>query len=60
MNKAMKPHWYFFTYEECPVCGRGKSYRERRYTPRPSDGSLRYDFKQTYDYCLEREAIAYA
>ena len=32
---AMKPHWYFITYRECPVCGRCEEYRERRYTKKP-------------------------
>lgn len=44
-------HWYFITYQECPVCGRGKTYRERRYTRRPEDPSKRYKYEQVYDWC---------
>jgi len=30
-----KPHWYFQYFYICPVCGRTKIDRERRYTPKP-------------------------
>jgi hypothetical protein len=44
-------YWYFITYYECPVCGRGSEFRERRYTEKPTDINDRYEFIQLYDYC---------
>lgn len=55
-----KKYWYFIWHGECPVCGKDKSFRERRYTPRPKDIQLRHGYSPMdvcYDYCLEREAI---
>ena len=50
----MKKYWYFITIHECPVCGGGKTYRERRYTDKPTDPFQRYRYEQFYDYCLDR------
>lgn len=40
-----KPHWYYITYSECPVCGRTSIYRERRYGPRPKRFEQRNRFE---------------
>lgn len=44
-------HWYFITFEDCPVCGHGKEYRERRFTPKPKDPAKRYQYRHYWDYC---------
>lgn len=46
-----KKYWYLITITECPVCGRGDTYRERQYTKKPKDDSKRYVFEQIYDWC---------
>ena len=33
--RKLPPHWYYIWRGHCPVCGRFKEYRERRYTARP-------------------------
>jgi hypothetical protein len=57
----MKAHWYQQHIGACPVCGKDKSFRVRIYGKKPKSAKLRYiylsDF-QTYDHCLEREAIS--
>lgn len=50
-TKPKRKFWIFLTYYECPVCGRGKEYRERRYTPKPATGRSKYI--ESYDWCLE-------
>lgn len=40
------PHWYFVTFSECPVCGKGDTCRERRYGKRPVRLEERYSFQQ--------------
>lgn len=47
----MKKYWYFISTYECPLCGSGETYRERRYTEKPIAASMRYAFKYYYDYC---------
>lgn len=44
-------HWYFITYDECPICGHEIETRERRYTPRPPRFEDRHEFIVHYDYC---------
>jgi hypothetical protein len=46
-----KKYWIFIEIWECPVCGDGNTYRERRYTPRPENLAERRKFVQHYDYC---------
>ena len=50
-----RPHgrgcWYMHFIEECPVCGRGSEWKERRYTPKPKTAALRWEFIERYDYC---------
>ena len=50
----MIKYWYMRFIGECPVCGRDKGYRERRYTPRPENASERVTYLSdfdTYDHC---------
>ena len=42
--------WYRICIRECPVCGRGKEWRERMPPPRPPIEE-RYEYRQAYDYC---------
>jgi len=54
-KKRMPKHWYKIYYGECPVCGKPKEYRERMYTPRPTNQLDRYQQladMETYDWCL--------
>lgn len=44
-------YWYKFTMFECPVCGRGGTSKERKFTPKPKDAMQRYEFVQWYDQC---------
>lgn len=43
--------WYHTTIVECVLCGRDDIYRERRYTIKPSNPSLRLDYSQTACGC---------
>lgn len=38
-------HWYRTIYEECPVCGRGKTYKVREYSSRPDEPGERIRFE---------------
>jgi len=51
--KNKKAHWYLFTVTECPVCGNGEEYKERKYTEKPKDKEDRYIYQQQYDNCME-------
>lgn len=51
--KNEKGCWYMTYIEECPACGRGDEYRERRPAPAPEHKSEQYQFIQRYDWCLE-------
>lgn len=45
-------YWILTTVHECPVCGRGSTYRERIYDrPRPSEPGELYKFEVVYDWC---------
>lgn len=58
--KDERVHWYRLHKGECPVCGRDASYRERVYGPKPENPQERVremPDQETYDQCLEREAI---
>ena len=35
MIKSIEKYWYYMERHACVLCGREKTYRERRYTPRP-------------------------
>ena len=49
-TKVMK-YWYKIDIYECVLCGRTKTYRERKYTPRPDNANERIHFHQ--DGCSE-------
>ncbi len=36
-------HWYFISYFGCPVCGSGRTYRERRYGRKPKSYWKRHE-----------------
>lgn len=46
-----RKHWYFITEEFCPACMASRTYRERRYTPRPTLWWERHESMEVYDYC---------
>jgi len=55
-------HWYKITIHYCPVCGKSKEYRERRYGKRPKDigyqpNPERFEFVEMYDYCMEWDGL---
>lgn len=61
MNKKRKTKarfWFRLVTTECPVCGRGKSCRERVYGKRPKEPSKCYVYEELYDYCIEHGAIS--
>ena len=45
-RKSLAPHWYFVSYHECVLCGSHKTYRERRFDPKPDDWQKRVDFTE--------------
>lgn len=47
----MKKYWYLFTWIGCPVCGRGHTYKERMYSPKPKGYLNRHKESEIYDYC---------
>ena len=49
--KPRKGYWYKHFTTECPVCGRGDSWKERQYTPKPTDPQERWVWKSDYDWC---------
>ena len=46
-----KKYWIFKTVYYCPLCGKEKVYRERRYTKKPESFNKRQDWNEKYDYC---------
>lgn len=50
-KKPRAKHWYKQHTIECPVCGRGKTYRERVYGEKPLDPEKIYRYEQHYDWC---------
>jgi hypothetical protein len=48
-DRTRRSYWYHTTRVECVLCGRGPTYRERRYTPRPTDPNERWDYRD--DVC---------
>jgi len=49
--KNEKGCWYQVIMEECPVCGRGRTYRTRKPGPKPTDWREIYQYDQYYDWC---------
>ncbi|MDO8604022.1 MAG: hypothetical protein Q7K40_01250 [bacterium] len=48
-----KKYWYeYFTYG-CPVCGREKTDKIRRYTEKPKEWEKRFNQTDVYDWCNE-------
>lgn len=47
----MSKYWYFITIHTCPVCGRQKTYRERKYNEKPMNMENRYELEDIYDHC---------
>ena len=47
----MNKYWIYRTTYYCPLCGKEKDYRERRYTKKPKHFSHRQELKEKYDYC---------
>ncbi len=45
----MKRHWYFISVFYCPLCGREREYRERRYGRKPKTTTRK--FIQDWDGC---------
>ncbi len=50
---VIKPYWYKIEHDECPVCGKRDTYKERQYTTKPDDYNKRIIIKQVYDHCME-------
>ena len=50
-TRAKRRYWILVTRYECPVCGSGRTYRERQYTPKPADWNNRHAYEVHYDYC---------
>jgi len=46
-----KKYWMYICHDECPVCGSGEDYRERRYTKKPKKWEERHKFGVAYDWC---------
>lgn len=47
----MKKHWYLVIEYYCPACCGVKTYRVRKYTPRPKDPEKRMEIHEAWDYC---------
>jgi len=45
------PHWYKITYQECPLCGRSETYRERVYGEKPPPQESAPDFRHWWCGC---------
>ena len=50
-EKKKRKYWIHSYTQECPSCGIGDTYRERRYTKKPKDWKDRNEFVEVYDYC---------
>ena len=44
-------YWVYTTVYNCPLCGWEKSYRERRYTPKPENWQERIEFIPEAYHC---------
>jgi ribosomal protein L37E len=52
VSRKAREHWYAVFHHECPVCGHGKTIRERRYSRKPARYEERVQYVEQYDYCL--------
>ena len=52
-NRGMKKkkYWYHITTWYCPVCGKEKISKTRKYTKKPKDYNKIYEILADYDYC---------
>ena len=46
-RKTRRPHWYFISVHECPICGRTETFRERRYGRKPKSWKKTHEYFQT-------------
>jgi len=54
MEKSIKTKfWIHKSIFECPVCGREKVYRSRKYGEKPENFFERFEIIQDYDWCNE-------
>lgn len=44
-RKDVRKYWYYITERECVLCGEYEVYKERRYTPKPTEYWDRHDRK---------------
>lgn len=51
MNTKTGKYWYLIIRHECPVCGRGTTYKERQYSPKPEDPMKTRVYEQHFDWC---------
>ena len=49
--KRSENFWIYKTTYMCPLCGKEKVYRERKYDKKPKDWNLRQTLIEYYDYC---------
>lgn len=47
----VRAHWYYQVHVFCPICMRGKTYRERKYNFRPDDPKERHEYVDRYCGC---------
>ena len=56
MKRKRKGYWILSITEFCPVCGAENSWKERIFNrSKPKDPAKRYESRQEYDQCLEKE-----
>jgi hypothetical protein len=46
-----KKYWIYTEVWYCPVCGRGETFKERRYDKKPEEWEKRNEYRESYDYC---------
>lgn len=44
--------WYKTTIYECPLCFGGQTIKERKTGPKPKEYHERYEYVESYDWCL--------
>lgn len=49
--KKKEPHWYMVTVVWCPACLAERTYRTRRYDPRPENWNDRHEWIQHWNGC---------
>jgi hypothetical protein len=49
--KEKRKYWYKFYHHECPVCGRCRDHKERKYGRKPKDVYKRHIHVESYDWC---------